>query len=61
MLAEKFILLLESFRRSGDRRHHDGAPQVMTSSPHVPIKLPANKSRAPTLARSTDRQKPPLN
>ena len=50
MLAEKFILLLESFKRSGDRRHPDGAPLVLTRSPHVPV--PA------TPAGSTDTKKP---
>jgi len=43
MLAEKFFLLLEALRRSGDSSHFDGAPKVVSSSPHVPVKLPATK------------------
>jgi hypothetical protein len=43
MLAEKFILLLEALKRSGDSSHADGAPKVMSNSPHVPVKLPSNK------------------
>ena len=38
MLAEKFILLLEALRRSGsDKSYADGAPKVVSYSPHVPI------------------------
>ena len=35
MLAEKFILLIETLKS------HDGAPRIVSSSPHVPVKLPA--------------------
>jgi hypothetical protein len=38
MLAEKFFLLLESIIRS--QTYTDGAPRVVSSSPHVPVKLP---------------------
>ena len=37
MLAEKFILLLETLK---SRAHPDGSPIVVSTSPHVPIKLP---------------------
>jgi hypothetical protein len=38
MLAEKFILLIETLR---SRAHPDGSPRVVSTSPHVPVKLPA--------------------
>jgi hypothetical protein len=41
MLAEKFILLLESLIRS--QGHSDGSPRVVSASPHVPVKLPDQK------------------
>jgi hypothetical protein len=36
MLAEKFILLLETLR---SHSHRDGGPRVVSTSPHVPVKL----------------------
>ena len=42
MLAEKFCLVLESLIR-GDRTYPDGSPQVISTSPHVPVKLPDQK------------------
>ena len=38
MLAEKFILYLESLLKS--QSHPDGSPRVVSTSPHVPVKLP---------------------
>jgi hypothetical protein len=43
MLAEKFFLLLEALKRSDDHGYADGAPKVVSSSPHVPVRLPAGK------------------
>jgi len=40
MLAEKFFLLLETLKSRG---YPDGAPRVVSTSPHVPVKLPAAK------------------
>ena len=40
MLAEKFLLLLETLR---SQREDDGAPRVVSSSPHVPLKLENEK------------------
>jgi hypothetical protein len=40
MLAEKFLLLLETLR---SHTHQDGSPRVVSTSQHVPIKLPAGK------------------
>jgi len=42
MLAEKYILLLETLRSQAERNpaHADGAPKVISTSPHVPIKQP---------------------
>jgi len=39
MLAEKFFLYLEALIKS-QRTHADGSPKVISSSPHVPVKLP---------------------
>jgi hypothetical protein len=41
MLAEKFFLILESLIRS--QTHADGSAKIVTSSPHVPVKLPQRK------------------
>lgn len=38
MLAEKFFLVLESLIRS--RAAPDDSPRIVSSSPHVPVKLP---------------------
>jgi hypothetical protein len=37
MLAEKFFLILESLIRT--QTHSDGSPRVVSTSPHVPVKL----------------------
>jgi hypothetical protein len=42
MLAEKFFLYLEALIKS-QQTHSDGSPKVISTSPHVPIKLPAAK------------------
>jgi hypothetical protein len=42
MLAEKFFLLLEMLN---SRTHPDGGPRVVSSSPHVPMKLPDAKPK----------------
>lgn len=42
MLAEKFFLVLESLIR-GDRTYPDRSPRVISTSPHVPVRLPAHK------------------
>lgn len=39
MLAEKFFLVLESLIRGG-RTYPDGSPRAISTSPHVPVKLP---------------------
>jgi hypothetical protein len=44
MLAEKYMLLLETLRKGlPDRRpvRTDGAPRVISNSRHIPVKLPA--------------------
>jgi hypothetical protein len=46
MLAEKFILLLESLIRV--QTHSDGSPRVVSTSPHVPVKLLGAEARART-------------
>jgi hypothetical protein len=37
MLAEKFILYLETLIRSPS--HSDGSPRIVSTSPHVPVTL----------------------
>jgi len=40
MLAEKFVLTLEMLIRNLSlAAYADGAPRVVSSSPHVPVKL----------------------
>jgi len=41
MLAEKFFLYLEGLIKS--QSHVDGSPRVVSTSPHVPVKLPERK------------------
>jgi hypothetical protein len=38
MLAEKFLLLLENLKSHASP---DGGSRVVSTSPHVPVKLPA--------------------
>jgi hypothetical protein len=40
MLAEKFLLFVESLIRAQAQTHQDGGPRVISTSPHVPVKLP---------------------
>jgi hypothetical protein len=42
MLAEKYMLLLETIRSMAERgpAYLDGAPRVISTSPHVPVQLP---------------------
>jgi hypothetical protein len=43
MLSEKFILLLETLRNAAERSptYSDGSTRVISTSPHVPVQLPA--------------------
>ena len=46
MLAEKFLLLLETFRsHMSDKSatYPDGGPRVVSASRHIPIKLPVGR------------------
>ena len=41
MLAEKFFLYLEALIKGQQSPNYaDGSPRVISSSPHVPVKLP---------------------
>ncbi|WP_283815767.1 hypothetical protein [Bradyrhizobium lablabi] len=40
MLAEKFFLLLETLKSN---THPDGSSRTVSTSPHVPVKLPSRK------------------
>jgi hypothetical protein len=42
MLAEKFFLMLEALKRSS---YSDGSPRVVSTSPHVPVKLPVGTAK----------------
>ena len=42
MLAEKFFLVIETLRSRG---YPDGSPRVVSTSPHVPVKLPDAKDK----------------
>jgi hypothetical protein len=44
MLAEKFILLLETLK---SHAYADGSPRVVSTSPHVPMKLAGGPGREP--------------
>lgn len=43
MLSEKFFLLLETLRREAQLSptYSDGSTRVISTSPHVPVQLPA--------------------
>ena len=41
MLSEKFFLMLETLIKS--RAYPDGSPRVVSTSPHVPVKLTETK------------------
>ncbi|WKA27323.1 hypothetical protein [Bradyrhizobium roseum] len=47
MLAEKYMLLLETIRSLAERSpaYSDGAPRVISTSPHVPVQLPGTTRR----------------
>jgi hypothetical protein len=46
MLAEKFLLTLETLiQNQGGNRHSDGATRVVSSAPHVPVSLPREAKR----------------
>jgi hypothetical protein len=40
MLSEKFFLMLETLKSN---TYPDGSARVVSTSPHVPVKLPAAK------------------
>ena len=50
MLAEKFILLLETLRQFEDR-YADGAPKVTHTPRYVPFKLPMTPTGVVPFAR----------
>ncbi|BBC00322.1 MULTISPECIES: hypothetical protein [Bradyrhizobium] len=49
MLAEKFILLLETLLNG--QTHSDGSPRVVSTSPHIPVKLPGGSQSHGSLPR----------
>ena len=42
MLAEKYMLLLETIRSLAERgpAYADGSPRVVSTSPHIPVQMP---------------------
>ncbi len=44
MLSEKFFLVLEALRRSDTQP--DGSTRVVSTSPHVPIKIPEKTGKS---------------
>lgn len=42
MLAEKFFLVLEALKRN---TYPDGSPRIVSTSPHVPVKLPIETAK----------------
>ena len=42
MLAEKFFLMLEALKRSN---YQDGSPRIISTSPHVPVRLPVETAK----------------
>lgn len=47
MLAEKYMLVLEMLRSLADRGqiYSDGSPKVVSSSQHIPIRLPGGSAK----------------
>jgi hypothetical protein len=45
MLAEKFVLMLESLIKTQGKTHSDGSPKVVSTSPHIPIQLPTRSGK----------------
>ena len=50
MLSEKFFLLLETLRSEAERSptYSDGSTRVISTSPHVPVQLPAARPEVET-------------
>ncbi len=45
MLAEKFLLVVESLIRTQSQTHSDGSTRVVSTSPHVPVQLPVRSGK----------------
>jgi hypothetical protein len=45
MLAEKFLLVVESLIRTQGQTQSDGSTRVVSTSPHVPVQLPARSGK----------------
>jgi len=52
MLAEKFLLLLETLRSNA---HDDGAPRIISTSPHVAIDRAETRSGQDEPRRNSQR------
>jgi len=45
MLAEKFLLIVESLIRAQGQTYRDGSQRVVSTSPHIPVPLPAGNGK----------------
>jgi len=45
MLAEKFFLMLETLIKTQGEAYSDGSPKVISTSAHVPVRLPARSGK----------------
>ncbi len=45
MLAEKFLLVVESLIRTQSQTQPDGSTRVVSTSPHVPVQLSARSGK----------------
>jgi hypothetical protein len=45
MLAEKFLLMLETLIKARTQTYPDGSQRIVSTSPHVPVQLPARSGK----------------
>jgi hypothetical protein len=45
MLAEKFLLMLETLLKAQEPTYADGSQRVISTSPHIPVQLPARSGK----------------
>jgi len=45
MLAEKFLLIVESLIRTQGQTYRDGSTRVVSTSPHIPVDLPGRSAK----------------
>jgi hypothetical protein len=45
MLAEKFLLMLETLINARTQTYADGSQRIVSTSPHVPVQLPVRSGK----------------